>query len=239
MHFLTKLALLLLSLGQLGCGEDPAQTNLQAQARTKAWQAKIDQAEFVFSEAAASMQYSLGRVPGPYFVNVERRVSQWQEDLVFKIFQETKEVLLFEGHRGSVFLAEHGYLYLANYDTSCTGCKIHCYDLTSGKEVWKTELVGLGLVKHSNYQNLINMQFAGQNSIDAPHQGAIVIYGNEAFGCYIEVLDRATGKQLANRQFSRIYPEIDWPKKTVDGADQVDGTNAGDAAVGAVKNTTF
>ena len=87
--------------------------------------------------------------------------------------------------------AEHDILYIAEYSPIATGCDVVALDLKTGKQLWKSELEGIGPVRHSKYLNLVNIETDGQK---------VIVLGNEASGRYIELLDLQSGKMLTNKQ---------------------------------------
>ncbi|MCI0701010.1 MAG: hypothetical protein L0241_08000, partial [Planctomycetia bacterium] len=89
-------------------------------------------------------------------------------------------------------------LYVAEFDSIASGCKVVAYDLVTGKKAWDRQLEGIGPVSHSKYRNRVAM--AVEKHPNANHF-ALVITGWEAFGRYIEVIDLVTGKQLALETF--------------------------------------
>ena len=74
------------------------------------------------------------------------------------------------------------------------GFAVIAYDLKGGRPLWKTDLWGVPVSTHSQYRNRINLE------IDDRH---MVVYGNESFGRYIELLDLKTGKTVGQRLLGR------------------------------------
>jgi len=99
----------------------------------------------------------------------------------------------------TVFTRWKDILYIAEYYPISSGCEVVAVDLKSGKQLWKTELQGLGPVDHSKYYNLVNIETDGR---------IIIISGNEASGRYVEHLDSKTGKFLGNKQFDADYKSL-------------------------------
>jgi hypothetical protein len=67
----------------------------------------------------------------------------------------------------------------------------HRLHLQTGRQLWKSQLEGIGETRHSAYLNLVNIETDGQ---------IIIVTGNEAHGRYIEHLDLKNGKTLANKK---------------------------------------
>ena len=87
--------------------------------------------------------------------------------------------------------ADADNVYVALYWHGSTGCQVLAFDGGSGRRLWETRLVGLGSVGHSRYANRVQMRI---------REGKVAVFGNEASGKYIEVLDPATGEQVQHRK---------------------------------------
>ncbi len=116
-----------------------------------------------------------------------------------------KMVLSLDAHEYSVFCneqrgfeaakgREEDVLYYAHFSPSSNGCKVAAYDLSNGKQLWATELKGVGRFDHSLWSNQVNIHL---------HEGVVYIAGKEMGSKYLEVLDRKTGKTIAHRIFPR------------------------------------
>jgi hypothetical protein len=90
----------------------------------------------------------------------------------------------------SVFVVAQDVLYYADFRPFRNGCVIIAFDLKAQKLLWKTWLWGIGGFAHSQYWNHIYLE------IDRRH---LTVYGNEAYGRYIEIVDLSTGKTVGNR----------------------------------------
>src|SRR5262249_29245779 len=119
----------------------------------------------------------------------------WRRGLTFKFVRDGKEVLSIEGHTRSEFRAKNNVLYFADFLPSAAGCSVAAYDLKTGKKLWKTELNAAGCLDHSAYSNEVSMD------LGLEEHGIVTITGREAYGDYIEVLDRKTGKVLAHKRY--------------------------------------
>ena len=102
------------------------------------------------------------------------------------------------GHFGTSAVVHGDALYVADFSPLANGCKVVAYDLTTGKKAWDRPLAGIGEVPHSKYRNRVAMSV--EKHPDKDHF-ALVIVGQESAGRYVEVIDLATGKQLANRKY--------------------------------------
>jgi outer membrane protein assembly factor BamB len=75
-------------------------------------------------------------------------------------------------------------LYSARYSDISTGCTLHAFDLTTGRERWVVRLEGLGPIGHSEYLNSVQIRVMS---------GRPVVFGWESSGRYIESRDPTTG----------------------------------------------
>src|SRR6185437_4567212 len=89
-----------------------------------------------------------------------------------------KTVFSWGGHAGSVFGIETDRLFYADFKRYTAGGVIRAVDLKTGKELWMSPLRAVTVAGHSLYSNRIMMEV---------HEGAIILYGNESGGCYIEI----------------------------------------------------
>ena len=96
-------------------------------------------------------------------------------------------------HSLTPFRIQDGRIYYARYSAISTGCMLLAVDLKSGKPIWKTNLKGCGQIEHSKYSNRVAFEV---------EKDVAIVHGNETSGQYIEIVDLATGKILANRQFN-------------------------------------
>lgn len=96
----------------------------------------------------------------------------------------------------AVFAREGGILYVARYCPIRTGCSVEAIDFATGQRVWALALEGIGPTDHSKYRNGVIVE------CDA---GRVVVFGNEAHGRYVEILDARTGRQLGNQKFDADF----------------------------------
>lgn len=81
-------------------------------------------------------------------------------------------------------------LVVVRFIPMATGASATAYDRATGREQWRAPLRGLGPISHSGYMNDVRVRVVGDR---------IVVYGWEAGGRYVEVLDLATGRTLGTR----------------------------------------
>jgi outer membrane protein assembly factor BamB len=87
-------------------------------------------------------------------------------------------------------VVEGKHLYAALYSDIATGCEVIALDAETGKLRWRMRLQGLGPLHHSKYQNRVQIRILNT---------WLVIFGDEAAGKYIEVLDPERGGTISNR----------------------------------------
>jgi hypothetical protein len=90
---------------------------------------------------------------------------------------------------------------LAVYPRISSGCTLIALDAETGALRWRSALTALGPVDHSKYRNDVQL---------AMFEGKIVVYGYEASGRYIEIVDPETGRTLHNISPSGGYEWADW-----------------------------
>ncbi len=156
-------------------------------------QAAAEEKKWTWSDDRATAKASARALGGGYEVTFDPTPGKpWAVTLTLK--REGQPVYSWEGHTHSVFILAHDVLYRADFLPSRTGCAVIAYDLKGGKPLWKTHLWGVPVATHSQYENRINLE------IDDRH---LIVYGNESFGRYIEILDLRTGKTVGQRLLGR------------------------------------
>jgi hypothetical protein len=116
----------------------------------------------------------------------------------FTIQKKGGPKLTVPGHSESTFVFHGDLLYFANFSPRANGCAVVAYDLTTGKKTWEKPLAGIGAVSHSKYFNRVAMALEKHPT---ENHYALVIVGWEGYGRYVEVLDLATGQQLAHKRY--------------------------------------
>ena len=81
---------------------------------------------------------------------------------------------------------------MAQYCTISSGVEVHAFDSETGKKQWQVRPYALGPVARSEYSNEVEF---------AIHSGNVVVYGKEAAGRYVEVLDTRTGQSMSSQIF--------------------------------------
>ena len=149
--------------------------------------------KWTWADDQATAEASARRLGDSYKVHIDP-IPAKAGALTIKLKQEGRTIYSWEGHRYSVFVGAHNVLYRADFEPNRTGCAVIAYNLKGGKSLWKTHPWGVPVGAHSQYENRINLE------IDDRH---LVVYGNESFGRYIEILDLNTGKTVGQRLLGR------------------------------------
>lgn len=153
-----------------------------------------DQVEWRWSDEKARLAYSI-KQHFPDHVADPAREKKYGAELELFDKDGRRFLWLFEaGVKGNVFTRWKDTLFVANYCRIATGCKVVAIELATGKELWTTELTGIGPTAHSKYKNSVNIETDGEK---------IIIYGNESHGKYVEHLDIKSGKMLLNKKLER------------------------------------
>lgn len=94
---------------------------------------------------------------------------------------------------GAALLVLDQRVYVAEHGRISSGATLSAFDLASGGQLWSLPVHGLGPIGHSKYANRVEL---------AAIQGAIVVFGNESSGRYIEVF-APDGSMLSTRVVPR------------------------------------
>jgi outer membrane protein assembly factor BamB len=89
--------------------------------------------------------------------------------------------------------ADDQQLYVARFSHRSSGAEITAYDLASGEERWRTNLVALGPVADRHYHARVELRLA---------EPRLRAFGWETGGRYIEDVDVSSGRSLANVRVS-------------------------------------
>ncbi|MCW5805100.1 MAG: PQQ-binding-like beta-propeller repeat protein [Deltaproteobacteria bacterium] len=84
--------------------------------------------------------------------------------------------------------AGNGRVYLTTHHAIASGAVAYAFDATTGKELWRRHLTGIGPVAHSKYYNKLSSFLDGD---------ILVVQGVEAAGNYICTVSAADGAELA------------------------------------------
>jgi hypothetical protein len=109
-----------------------------------------------------------------------------------RFFRNDKLLRTIEGHTQTQFVGDRMILWHAEYHPSSSGCTLIATDLETGKQLWKSHLKGIGPIDHTKYSNSVILEL---------DKDVIRVWGKEAFGDYLEIVDRKTGKTVGHRVF--------------------------------------
>ena len=165
--------------------QDLSKTGIDYQkiADSASWGWEVEKASPFWGISQAGEKYSIVMVSKP----------NDRYNLTFKVLLGEKEAYTWLGHVNSVFRIQEDRLYYARFHPISSGGSVVAVDLKTGKELWDSPLQGIGLVEHSAYRNLMNL--------DANLE-VVWVWGNE-MGRYLEYKDVTTGKTVGRRIFSR------------------------------------
>lgn len=187
------LSLLVLTIA--ACAKD-AGTEADFRARLVDYQTKADAMEWWWSRERASLKYCITEHLRDYkAIYNEGEFGEGE----FHIQDKDGEVFSMEGHRHTVFTRLADAIYVTQFSPRTTGCSLLAYNLNQRRQLWRTELKGIGPTDHSKYGNLINIEL---------DEGAILVFGNEVHGRYIEYVDPESGKTLGHK---KLPPKTPWP----------------------------
>ncbi len=91
----------------------------------------------------------------------------------------------------AALVCQDDVLYVAFYSRSATGCRVLALNASSGEVLWETPLQGIGSIGHSKYKNSVQIRMMDEY---------LVIFGWEASGKYIEILNPQDGRLIFNRK---------------------------------------
>ena len=94
-----------------------------------------------------------------------------------------------------LFVDSNCVVYRPTFSPIRTGCDVIAYDLKGQKLLWRTHLEGLGPVPHSEYWNVVRLERVNDE--------VLAVYGDEAAGRYVEIVDMKTGKTVGHKVFPK------------------------------------
>ncbi len=177
--------LLLGSIHSLFC------TNL---AHGQDYQKIADATAWSWAAERASVSDSFLKFPNTYQVELVRKKNKYGE-ITIRLTEDGKELVAWEGHYRSVFSLSGDVLVYADFYPSRSGCSVVAFDLKNKKQLWKTDLKGLGPIDHFRYSNSVNLEVINND--------AIRVFGNESAGQYLEIVDLNTGKTVGHRTYKK------------------------------------
>lgn len=185
-----------------GIGEPAAAPAAQPNPKPKPidWQKRADEATWDFDYRPNDLKQCVERVAGKYAAKAEPLQDREGRPLglLVRIMKGDALAFEFEGHAGTVFVIDGDRLYRSAHHSGTSGSAFVATDLTTGIELWRTRLRGIGPVEHSAYCNRLAVHLA---------DGGLWVFGHESQGGYIEILDPKTGKTIGHRALTAKNPE--------------------------------
>jgi hypothetical protein len=170
-------------------------------------QAVAENTEWSWSDDRANPEYSAEHLGDGYKAEISPTPAD-PHSVTIRLIHGGAGAYSWKGHGASVFVQRGDVLYYADFSPNSNGCALVAVDLRGGRQLWKTNLWGIGSRSHSQYLNLINMALDGKY---------VVVYGNEMFGRYIELVDAATGRTAGHRLVAKDEKERGAMQKALQG----------------------
>lgn len=159
---------------------------------TKDYQKLADETEWTFSERNAITDQLNEEFKG-YRTELLPLAGNGLEMTVL-VSNSKKELLLKWETRVTVSFAQRdGVLYYADFHPIASRCAVVAIDLKAKKQLWKSDLKGLGPISHSKYRNDVRLEVLDDDTLR--------VFGKESAGKYVEVVHRGNGKTLGHKVF--------------------------------------
>jgi outer membrane protein assembly factor BamB len=123
-----------------------------------------------------------------YDVELVHHAGDWL-DLDIRILRGKQLVHQWRATPETPLVVQGDTLYYVVHHPIASGAGVVAIDLATGKQRWQTAVVGIGPQSHSKYRNQVALEVRGE---------IVIVQGAESHGRYVELLDRKTGKTLAN-----------------------------------------
>jgi hypothetical protein len=160
----------------------------------KDYQKIADKEAWEWSKEKASAEYCKKAYKGDYEIELLPSGGDSTGSLNIRFYFNDKEVHSILGHAGTVFGESKNVAYYADFSPSSSGCTVIAYDLKAKKQLWKTDLKGLGPISHFKYRNAMILEVKDD---------VIRILGQESAGKYVEYVDLKSGKTVGHRVFDK------------------------------------
>lgn len=166
---------------------------IAAPAPGNKYQEMADDMAWDWPKEKASLKYCTAHYKGAFELEMEVAAEQVARSTLLKFKDaEGKKFFSLLAHANTVFVEKDNVLYYTDFSPYSSGCTVVAYDLQTSKELWKTDLKGLGPIKHFKYHNAVVLDIK---------EGALRVQGNESSGKYVEFVDMKTGKTVGHRVF--------------------------------------
>lgn len=157
------------------------------------WNQGAENVEWQWDDHAASPFASMNHINPKYDIRLLFKKEKDGHHLHISVLEGEREAFNFEGHLRTVFSVVDDCLYYALFSTASHGATIVAVDLTTAKELWRSDVFGTGVVMHSSYSNALNL---------SADPFSVKIFGNEFGGQYFETKNAKTGVTTAHKVFS-------------------------------------
>jgi hypothetical protein len=165
-----------------------------AETRPSDYQMMANDAEWPEFEKLDGFRECFNRELRDYQIQITRN-KRCLDSVRFQVLDGNgNEVHAWDGSLSTPFVERDGILYYALYYTTTSGCDIVAFDLKRAKRLWQSPLQGTGVLFHSIYYNEVRFG-------PPEHKEVLMVYGREAGGRYIEIVDLKTGKTVGHKQF--------------------------------------
>jgi hypothetical protein len=151
---------------------------------------QAQETQWAFSDTEARLQFALGKSQPRYALTATAPASTGNDGLTVHVALLGNEVFAFPAHEFTVFDIVGHRLYYADFDPAAAGAAVVSVDLTTGTELWRTQLKGVGDGAGAAYQTRLNL---------TADEAGVTVLGNETGGKYVEVLDAETGETGGHR----------------------------------------
>jgi hypothetical protein len=159
----------------------------------KDYQKIADKEAWEWAKEKASAEYCKKSYKGDYEVELLPSGGDGGGGSVnIRFYFNEKEVYTLVGHAGTVFGERKNVVYYADFTPYSSGCTVIAYDMKAKKQLWKTDLQGLGPIRHTKYHNAVILEVKDD---------VVRVLGQESAGKYLEYVDLKSGKTVANRIF--------------------------------------
>jgi hypothetical protein len=156
------------------------------------YQRKADEVVWRWDEDKAHVGASVARYRGGYDLEFKWNAPERASEATIRFRKEGREVFTLKGHRRTQFAQQGSVLYYVDFEPNTTGCVVIAYDLEWGKQLWKTNLKGLGPISHKEYRNAVMLEV---------NREVVTVWGEECLGRYLEFVDVKTGTTVGHRLF--------------------------------------
>jgi hypothetical protein len=160
-------------------------------AKLAAYQRKAEATPWRWSKERVSLDYCVKHNLRGYTARSTPLDDGSTGALQIAVCAGTEEVATFHGHGLTVFVQADDVLYLAYYHPMIYGGSIVAYDLKARKQLWTCALRGNPPFVARHYNNRLILEVDGD---------AILVFGSESHGRYIEYVDRQSGQTVGHKK---------------------------------------